>query len=160
MVPTEKHSKSASALFRHLSEKWPNAFNAKLPKPLKIGIRQDIRALDGELSDEELGRALRAYTRTDKYLANMRAGAARVDLNGNPAGEVSEGDATTAQAWLRVRGAKEVTAKPKNPKAEPEQPPKSLSTQVSANKTKLAADRTVIVETKRRRPTERRFDRR
>jgi sRNA-binding protein len=33
---------------------------------------------------------LRAYTRTDKYLANMRAGAARFDLNGNPAGEVSK----------------------------------------------------------------------
>lgn len=41
--------KSPAQLFRHLSAKWPAAFNPKAPKPLKIGIHHDIRVLDGEL---------------------------------------------------------------------------------------------------------------
>ncbi|WP_240545151.1 ProQ/FinO family protein [Sinorhizobium fredii] len=32
-------------------------------------MRGDIRALGSELSEEELNKALRAYTRRDKYLA-------------------------------------------------------------------------------------------
>lgn len=45
--------KSPAQLFRYLSAKWPAAFNPKAPRPLKIGIRHDIRMLDGELSDDE-----------------------------------------------------------------------------------------------------------
>ncbi|TIW85010.1 MAG: prop expression regulator, partial [Mesorhizobium sp.] len=59
--------KSPAQLFRHLSAKWPAAFNPKAPKPLRIGIHHDIRVLDGELSDDELRRVLRAYTSMPRY---------------------------------------------------------------------------------------------
>ncbi|WP_454265475.1 ProQ/FINO family protein [Sinorhizobium fredii] len=69
-MSTEKARRSPSALIRYLSERWPGAFDAKAPKPLKIGIRDDIRAVDDDLSDEELSRALRVYARTGTYLAH------------------------------------------------------------------------------------------
>lgn len=61
-------ARSISALFRHLSTKWPAAFNPQAPRPLKFGIHNELRDRESELSDEELKRALRAYTKIDKYL--------------------------------------------------------------------------------------------
>ncbi|RWA79633.1 MAG: prop expression regulator, partial [Mesorhizobium sp.] len=90
--------KSPAQLFRHLSAKWPAAFNPKAPKPLRIGIHHDIRVLDGELSDDELRRVLRAYTSMPRYLARLNSGAVRVDLDGEPAGEVSDAEAASAKA--------------------------------------------------------------
>ncbi|WP_027998808.1 ProQ/FINO family protein [Sinorhizobium arboris] len=43
-----------------------------------------MRDRESELSDEELKRARRAYTKIDKNLAAMRVGAVRVDLDGEP----------------------------------------------------------------------------
>ncbi|WEX74814.1 ProQ/FinO family protein [Sinorhizobium numidicum] len=156
-MPTEKQWKSPSALFGYLSEKWPDAFNANAPKPLKIGIRADIRALDSELSDEDLSRALRAYTRTGKYLAQLLAGAMRVDLEGKAAGEVTEADAATAQAWLLARFAKAETTQSPEPKTEPE-PTSKLDPKRAESKAKLSAERPagLVVETKRRRSLGRR----
>ncbi|WP_240547402.1 ProQ/FINO family protein [Mesorhizobium tianshanense] len=124
IMSTASRAKSPAQLFRHLSAKWPAAFNPKAPKPLKIGIHQDIRVLDGELSDDELRRALRAYTRMARYLARLDAGAARVDLDGKPAGEVSDADAATAKALLCARKDKQETKQMPEPSAEPEAPPK------------------------------------
>lgn len=107
-MPTEIQRKSPAELFRLLSAKWPAAFNAVEPKPLKIGILRDIRAGQHEMSEEELERALRAYTKTNKYLASMVAGAPRVDLNGNPSGEVSEADAAGAKGILGARMARDI----------------------------------------------------
>ncbi|WP_080604413.1 ProQ/FINO family protein [Sinorhizobium fredii] len=91
-----------------MSAKWPAAFNAVEPKPLKIGILRDIRAGQHEMSEEELERALGAHTETGKYLASMVAGAPRVDRKGNPSSEVSEADAAgqrefSARGWLASR---------------------------------------------------------
>ncbi|WFU49162.1 ProQ/FinO family protein [Sinorhizobium terangae] len=160
-MPGEQQPKTASVLFRHLSEKWPEAFNTRAPKPLKIGIREDIRALDHELSDHDLKRALRAYTKLERYLKSLRAGAARVDLDGNPTGNVSEADAATAQALLRVRSAKEKTMRSPELQAEPEQSRRPIAKQAPASKAKLPnRSAGVVVETKRRRLTGRRLDRR
>lgn len=74
--------KSPAQLFRYLRPSGLRAFNPKAPRPLKIGIHHDIRVLDGELSDDELRRALLAYTKMAKYLARLDAGAARVNLDG------------------------------------------------------------------------------
>ena len=153
-MPTEQKRKSPSALFRYLSERWPGTFDAKEPKPLKIGIRGDIRALDSELSDEDLNRALRAYTRRDKYLAQLRAGATRVDLNGEAAGEVTEADAATAKAWLQARfGMADPAQSP------PEEKPATLAKSDPMHKAKLSPSKPqgFIVETKRRRLPSRRF---
>ncbi|EHK54625.1 ProQ/FINO family protein [Allomesorhizobium alhagi] len=148
-MSTASQGKSPAQLFRHLSAKWPAAFNPKAPRPLKIGIHHDIRVLDGELSDDEVRRALLAYTRMAKYLAKLNAGAARVDLDGKPAGEVSDADAATAKALLCARKDKQET----KPRAEPEAPPKPKPKQTAVFKAKNTADSRsgIVVETKRRR---------
>ncbi|AWI62444.1 ProQ/FINO family protein [Sinorhizobium fredii] len=155
-MPTEQKRKSPSALFRYLSERWPGAFDAKEPKPLKIGIREDIRSLDSELPDEDLSRALRAYTRRDKYLAQLRAGATRVDLDGVAAGEVTEADAATARAWLQARfGMADAAQSPQSEK--PAELAKSDPTQDTKAKLSPGQPKGFIVETKRRRLPSRLF---
>ncbi|OHV72650.1 ProQ/FINO family protein [Ensifer sp. LCM 4579] len=140
--------KSVSALFRHLAANWPAAFNPDTPKPLKVGIDREIRACDHGLSEAELKRALRAYTKMDKYLASMRPGAIRVDLDGNPSGEVSEADAAGAQGILRRRKTRtEVRQAPdvdnEHARAAGRKPERKLTTS--------AGNPQVVVEIKRRR---------
>lgn len=152
-MPITKQRKSPAKLFRYLSAKWPQAFDPGAPRPLKIGIHDDIRARDDELSDEELRRALRAYTRMDQYLTALRAGVARVDLDGNPSGEVSDADAATATALLRTRRARPEARQAPEPTREPEPLARPEPKQMLTFKAKRTADRPadVVVVTKRRR---------
>ena len=64
-------------------------------KPLKLGIHHDLAAALGEA--EHLNAALWYYTRSIVYLKAQKAGANRVDLDGNGAGSVSEEQALNAQ---------------------------------------------------------------
>jgi ProP effector len=150
-----KEGRSPSELFRHLSATWPEAFNPKAPRPLEIGIHQDIRALDGELSDDELSTAMRAYTKMRNYLIQLRTGAARVDLNGQPVGEVSEAEAAAAKAQLRARNLKRRAAQPPVPEVKPEPQskpePKPKETLTLKIKTTTIQTTGVVVETRRRR---------
>ncbi|RUW71159.1 ProQ/FinO family protein [Mesorhizobium sp. M2A.F.Ca.ET.067.02.1.1] len=147
-MTTPNRGKSPAQLFRHLSAKWPAAFNPKAPRPLRIGIHHDIRVLDGELSDDELRRALRAYTSMPRYLARLNAGAVRVDLDGEPAGEVSDAEAASAKALLCARKNKEETKKTPEPRA-PDAPPQPKPKQTAVFNAKNTAG--IVVETKRRR---------
>jgi ProP effector len=68
----------------------------ELPRPLKIGIHNDIIALQPELQPALIASALRAYTRSVGYLETLKAGAARSDLESNPVGTVTAaGEADT-----------------------------------------------------------------
>ncbi|CAN7760644.1 MULTISPECIES: ProQ/FINO family protein [unclassified Mesorhizobium] len=153
MMLSCSRGKSPAQLFRYLSAKWPAAFNPKAPRPLKIGIHHDIRVLDGELSDDELRRALLAYTKMAKYLARLDAGAARVNLDGKPAGVVSDADAATAKALLCSRKDKQKGKQTPEPRVEPQAPPKPKPKRTAVFKAKNTADSPtgIIVETKRRR---------
>jgi ProP effector len=57
-------------------------------RPLKIGIHRDILA-HGILTEDEANAALAMYTRRPMYQRALAAGGVRVDLDGNPAGEVT-----------------------------------------------------------------------
>ncbi|CAN7724807.1 ProQ/FINO family protein [Mesorhizobium amorphae] len=153
MMLSCSRGKSPAQLFRYLSARWPAAFNPKAPRPLKIGIHRDIRVLDGELSDDELRRALLAYTKMARYLARLDAGAARIDLNGKPAGMVSDADAATAKALLCARKDKQKSKQTPEPRAEPQALPKPKPKRTAVFKAKNTADSPtgVVVETKRRR---------
>jgi ProP effector len=74
-----------------LSDKFPLAFNRYERKrlPLKIGIHLDILAAVEGISPAELKLALRVYTANRLYRAQLRAGAARIDLAGKAAGVVT-----------------------------------------------------------------------
>jgi ProP effector len=91
------------AALARLAEWFPQTFALEkyLPhRPLKVGIHPDILARCPALTRRELGPSLRAYTRRIIYLQGLVAGAVRVDLDGNPAGEVSAADAEHAAATL------------------------------------------------------------
>jgi ProP effector len=90
----------ADAALALLCERWPKCFlmfpGRRLP--LKIGIHKDIP--NGLIEPKILRLALRLYVNNPGYLNAMRLGAARVDLNGEPAGTVGENEAESAQARL------------------------------------------------------------
>lgn len=75
---------------------YPKCFAAKgqQKRPLKIGIHKDLLANGREmmpgLSCRLIRAGLRDYVSGPTYLRNMLAGAERIDLDGNPAGVVTE----------------------------------------------------------------------
>ena len=92
-----------NAALARLAEAFPQTFvleKYRPHRPLKVGIAVDIPARCPALTRRELGAALSAYAQRVMYLQGLVAGAARVDLDGNPAGEVTARDAEYAAAKL------------------------------------------------------------
>jgi ProP effector len=81
-------------LIMQLAEKHPKCFSVleTRRKPLKIGIHHDLHAT-GEYDSRELSNALRYYCCNPKYLLKCSNGVKRVDLDGNPCGEVTQQEA-------------------------------------------------------------------
>jgi ProP effector len=106
---TNSHSQKkyidALATIALLEERWPKAFVLDQTKrrPLKVGIRDDILAAGVEITPSALSNALRTYTVNRFYQQSLRAGASRIDLDGEPAGSVSVEDAKRASDELRRR---------------------------------------------------------
>lgn len=97
----------AEDLLNSLRELFPCAFGADPVRPLKIGIRHDIETAVGELDPHTLDEAMRRHCRSPAYRAACTAGARRVDLQGRPAGVVSDADAAfaasnSAEAWSKA----------------------------------------------------------
>jgi sRNA-binding protein len=95
--------KDLRAALTCLAERFPQTFvpeGHQPHRPLKVGIAADLVARCAELDRRKLGAVLSAYTQRIMYRKAMVAGAARVDLDGNPAGEVSAADAEHAAAKL------------------------------------------------------------
>ena len=86
-----------------LTEAFPQTFvleKYRPHRPLKVGIAADIPARCPAVERRVLSAALSAYARRVMYLRALVAGAARVDLDGNSAGEVTAGDAEFAATKL------------------------------------------------------------
>ena len=91
------------AALSRLAEQFPQTFvlEKHLPhRPLKVGIAADIRAALPDLDRRALGVALKVYTHRIVYLQAVVVGADRVDLDGNPAGQVTTSEAGHAIAVL------------------------------------------------------------
>ncbi|GLU31342.1 ProQ/FinO family protein [Trinickia caryophylli] len=84
-----------------LQRRFPAAFpkNPAPKVPLKIGILADLLAHAAELSlsEAEIRDAVSTWCRGNRYWACLVEGAARVDLTGAPAGEVTARDAAFAR---------------------------------------------------------------
>ena len=81
-------------------------------RPLKIGIHLDIEAALGDAIERPLlRRALRFYFVNFGYQGSLRTGAARLDLDGNACGAVTEQEA----AWAKrsIAGIKAARTRPK-----------------------------------------------
>lgn len=100
------HSRYAEvrAVFELLQERWPNCFSIYEAKrrPLKIGIHEEIlKALEGVVTSDELRNALRCYVANEFYLKAIKAGAVRIDLNGETATVISSDEAEYAARALK-----------------------------------------------------------
>jgi sRNA-binding protein len=99
--------RAALALIEQLAERWPKCFSVfeRRRRPLKLGVHLDL--LDAGVAPAELlSLAMRLYTGNIFYLRSMvRTGAVRIDLDGMPAGSVSEHDALGAASLLERRAA-------------------------------------------------------
>lgn len=93
-----------------LAEAFPFAFAVyeRRRKPLKIGIHVDIAKRCTAMSASEISAALGAYCANGGYLAAVARREKRVDLAGNPAGDVTVGEAESARARLIKRQAAKV----------------------------------------------------
>jgi ProP effector len=130
---------AADALIALLAERFSRIFSVfeRRRKPLKVGIAADLAAL-GVASVADLKRALRRYCRNSGYLAGLREGAERLDLDGLPAGKVTATEATFAAMLLDARRAKAALKKPPDPakpkpaKPKPKPPAKPAPSRPSA----------------------------
>lgn len=109
---------NSKELIAYLSELFPACFIAAGEAlPLKIGIFQDLAARladDTRVSKTLLRSALRQYTSSWRYLHGLRPGVLRVDLDGNPAGELTEEHVTHAKAALKESKDKIFSSRRKN----------------------------------------------
>jgi len=91
-----------------LAELYPSCFRQPR-QPLKIGIHNDIIARHPELRLSLIASALKTYTRSLGYLETLKAGAARIDLEGNPVGTVTAADEEDARRKI-AKAAKRAAA--------------------------------------------------
>ena len=100
----------------------------ELRRPLKIGIREDIIAQHPELQPSVIVSALQNYTRCVPYWSTLKAGAARIDLDGNVVGQVTLKNEQAAKVKIakaeRRAKAREIEDRQKTPaQSLPRQPP-------------------------------------
>lgn len=99
-----KTNPSTKEVIAYLAEKFPLCFTVEGEvKPLKVGLFQDLaEALkdDEKVSKTLLRQALRNYTNAWRYLAASQANVARVGLQGEEVGRVTEEEAVHASETL------------------------------------------------------------
>ncbi|MDA9556089.1 RNA chaperone ProQ [Vibrio sp.] len=148
MENTEK-LKNSKEVIAYIAECFPKCFTVEgEAKPLKVGIFQDLAerlSEDSKVSKTQLRAALRQYTSSWRYLHGVKAGAIRVDLDGNPAGELEEEHVEHAKQTLdeskarvkarRVEQAKKQKEQGKKAKSSTE--PKAKTRRPQANSSKV-----------------------
>jgi ProP effector len=93
-----------NALVQKLRETFP-VFAAY--QPLAIGIHEAIAARLPDLVAAELKTALRIHTKSTRYLKSVANAKQRFDLDGNPAGDVSDEQRQHAAEMLKERFRKD-----------------------------------------------------
>lgn len=87
-----------------LCERFPHCFAPKggHKRPLKIGIANDILMALPDLSPADITAGLADYTWGPTYCRQCVVGAARIDLDGKPCGQVTEKEAAHMAARLQM----------------------------------------------------------
>lgn len=76
--------------------------------PLAIGIDKQVFAQIPELEKKALRLAMRSHTISTRYLKEMEKGTVRLNLDGTPAGEVTDENRQHAAELLRERFKKQI----------------------------------------------------
>lgn len=92
-------SLSSQKRLEHWVKTFPKAFMPGQPQPLKIGIHEDLEAVEGG-DQKKIRRALAGYVKLPRYLRSLKTGAVRLDLQGGNAGFVTQQEAEFAQQQL------------------------------------------------------------
>ncbi|WP_445398688.1 RNA chaperone ProQ [Zobellella sp. An-6] len=118
--------KNSKEVIAYLAERFPQCFVAAgEAKPLKIGIFQDLAerlAEDPKVSKTLLRTALRQYTSSWRYLHGLKAGMSRIDLDGNPCGELTQEHIDHAKGALKESKEKVFGARKDKPAARKPRP--------------------------------------
>ncbi|WP_354009148.1 ProQ/FinO family protein [Endozoicomonas lisbonensis] len=93
---------SKSEALRMVRERWPEAFRVSSPRPLKVGIHNEMKQT-GEFPLPIIKSALKLFTSQERYLMSIKPGRSRIDLNGKPAGKVKLKEAVNAEITLFMR---------------------------------------------------------
>ncbi|VEW03713.1 ProQ/FINO family protein [Escherichia coli] len=93
-----------------LTELWPDLFSREAPKPLKVGIfddlMQDLAVRGLAFGPGALRATLASYAQSPRYYRALMAGGARYDLKGQPCGEVTPQERQEAETRLMVLNEK------------------------------------------------------
>ena len=96
-------SQDVNFILDRLIEAFPACFSRTAPKPLKIGLGEEVMALAGvhpalaDLTRTQIRRALKVYTGALAYRKALVNGGPRYDLDGQPVGEVTPDQQAFAQ---------------------------------------------------------------
>ena len=110
-------------LIDRLCAAFPDVFHRRTPKPLKIGLGEELMALAGvhpafvDLTRTRIRRALKVYTGAPAYRKALAKGGPRYGLDGQATGEVTPEQQTFAR-----------TPRPKRPASPPETAPEPSPT--------------------------------
>ena len=118
-MPIAQNRSHSAAVLELLCAQFPRCFfrDEARRQPLKVGIHNDVLlALGDAVTPSELARALQIYVNNRIYQSRLRLGGTRIDLNGEPGGTVTVGQAAFARAKERARKEQRLT---------PSSPPRS-----------------------------------
>ena len=125
-MPIAQNRSHSAAVLELLCAQFPRCFfhDEARRQPLKVGIHNDVLLpLADAVTPSELARALQIYVNNRIYQSRLRPGATRIDLNGEPAGTVTAGEAAFARAKERAR---------KEQRPTPSSPPRSSLAELRA----------------------------
>jgi ProP effector len=153
MEPTKKQIfrremfSAHDAILSKLVELCPETFapRGRSCWPLKVGIHEDIAAELPDATPRDIALFLGVYTKQRRYHRALKEGAPRLDLSGQPAGEVSASEAEHALKMIARSDAKALAARPGKKVAAPT-PPKPTPTLVETTKPEPAPELPVKVE--------------
>ncbi|MCM2289931.1 MAG: ProQ/FINO family protein [Sulfuritalea sp.] len=100
MTPTAAKPPARNALLETICEHFAVFREAR---PLALGIHKVILERMPDLDTAQLRLAMRIHTASTRYLKALLATRERFDLDGNPAGEVTEEQREVANTALRER---------------------------------------------------------
>lgn len=117
--PAKQHKESKVdpivLVIGRLQKLFPVAFpkNPAPKVPLKVGILDDLiaRSVEIRISEEDLKNAIQAWCKSQRYWSVIIEGATRINLDGNPAGNVDATGAMQARAQERKQKKKVINSK-------------------------------------------------